>query len=252
MRNAFEIREASRAQLRAAESKFNRNLPSPIGFRPEAGWKLTSMRLKGRLDAAYYSPTVKALRDALLASGGQQIAQCATVEKPAGRYTTRYVGKAHGSPILSGTQILQAWPINLRYMPESAFDEPDAYRLVVGSSIFQADGRSEEGLGIPVMVNSERAGWLASGHVGRLVPRGGIDAGWLYLAFRSPAVQAQVKALACGSVVDALYIDELRSVVLPVAGASHPEVQRAWEGFVEGERFEAQAMNILDAALPTL
>src|SRR2546422_6560736 len=42
------------------------------------------------------------------------------------------------------------------------------YTTLFRSIAFQADGRFEEALGFPVMVTSDRDGWLASGHVGRL------------------------------------------------------------------------------------
>ncbi len=35
------------------------------------------------------------------------------------------------------------------------------------------------------MVTPDRAGWMASGHVGRVIARPGIDPGWLYLALSS-------------------------------------------------------------------
>jgi plastocyanin len=52
---------------------------------------------------------------------------------------------------------------------------------------------------------------------GRVVPRDGIDPAWLYVVSATLQVQTQIKALACGSVVDALYEADLVALTLLVA-----------------------------------
>jgi hypothetical protein len=52
---------------------------------------------------------------------------------------------------------------------------------------------------------------------GRVVPRDGIDPAWLSFVSATLQVQTQIKALACGSVVDALYEADLVALTLLVA-----------------------------------
>lgn len=78
-----------------------------------------------------------------------------------------------------------------------------------------ADGRSEKSLGVPSLVTESREGWVASGHVGGLVPKEGTDPGWLWLAARTTHVSLQLKALASGSVVDSTFPEDAASIVLP-------------------------------------
>jgi hypothetical protein len=69
-------------------------------------------------------------------------------------------------------------------MSAKAFDDASRYELRQGWIIYAADGRAEEGLGLPALVTSNRDGWLASGHVGRIIPKEGVSSGWLWLACR--------------------------------------------------------------------
>jgi len=82
-----------------------------------------------------------------------------------------------------------------------------------------ADGRAEKGLGVVAYVTSDRDGWLASGHVGRLAPNDGIHPTLLWLAARTWQVQVQIKALASGSVVDSTFPADMARVILPPTDA---------------------------------
>ena len=175
----------------------------------------------------------------------------ATVLKPGGRYKTVYVDPAYGRPVLSGTQLLQVKPINLGYMPARAFKTPTAYEVRKGWLAYQADGRAEDALGLPVMITSDRDGWLASGHVGRLICKPDIDAGWLYLAVRNWAAQVQLKSLASGSVVDSTFAWDMESVILPPRDSVDGKaIQVAWEKFrapLDGP--EDEALSLVEESL---
>lgn len=140
-------------------------------------------------------------------------------------------------------------PINLRFIAPQALDDPDRYKLRGDWLAFPADGRAEEGLGEPVVITGDRHGWLASGHVGRVVPKPDVSPGLLYLARRTPHAQVQIKSLACGSVVDATYPQAVEGVVLPplpeLAGSDPME---PWRMFAEAQRLEDRAVALLEAA----
>ena len=190
------------------------------------------------------------MRKALKTKGGKLLGEIAKALKPPGRYKTVYVDRDHGVPILSGGQLLQTRPLNPRYMAAHALNEIDRYRLKPGWIAYQADGRSEEALGEPVMITSARENWLASGHVGRLVAKDNANAGSLYLAFQTPHAQMQLKALASGSVVDATFPVDAESVVLPpLPTDGGPEVERCWENFSEAEVLEDGVYATIEAGL---
>jgi hypothetical protein len=249
---AHALRGQARQSLSWAVSSISDRLPSAEPPRPlSEGWEASVLSLRGRLDAAPNQRHLAKLQHDLLASGGVQLGAVARVMKPSGRYKTYYVSAEHGRPILSGRQLLQSIPIGLRYISERSFDDAAKYLLAFGMIAFQADGRAEERLGFPVVVTPDRDGWLASGHVGRLVVKDLGHAGWLWAAFATPQVQAQVASIACGSVVDALYEDELEKVVLPpVDPELSSPVLDGWRAFTEAGRHDHRAMSLIESQLP--
>ncbi|MGC4855908.1 hypothetical protein ACLQ24_21575 [Micromonospora sp. DT4] len=214
------------------------------------GWTTRASSLMGRIDAAYHQHRVEVLRRSLLSAGGTRLGDVAAVLKPGGRYKTYYVGHEHGRPLLSGRNLLQAWPIGLKSISTRSIPEGAGYELAPGWICFQADGRAEEKLGFPILVTSDRAGWLASGHVARVIPNVGTDPGWLWTALASNVVQTQISAIACGSVVDALYEDDVRRIVLPppTALTDGGEVTGAWEAFATASQLEANAIELVEKA----
>lgn len=170
MDEAIRLREKARLALDAALVEYEQSLPKTKRAKPEKqGWTVRAKNLTGRLDAASYDPLVASLRKQLKTRGGLPVSSVATVVKPGGRVKTVYVDEEHGRPILSGTQLLQARPINLRYMAPGTFKNAAVYQVHKNWIAYQADGRVEDALGLPVMITSDRDGWLASGHVGRVI-----------------------------------------------------------------------------------
>jgi hypothetical protein len=252
MSEALRLREEARLTLSAALSKYEQSfLPKAKREKPEKeGWTVRAKELTGRLDAASYDPYVSDIRKRFAAKGGVSVASVATVVKPVGRYKTVYVDAAHGRPVLSGTQLLQSRPINLGYMPQRAFKNPAAYEVRKGWLAYQADGRAEDALGLPVMITSDRDGWLASGHVGRLITKEGVDPGWLYLAVRNWAAQIQIKSLASGSVVDSTFPWDMESVILPPSDSVDGKaIREAWEKFARAQRSEDEALSLVEECL---
>lgn len=251
MRQAVQLRENARLGLAVQQQSYEAMLPTmPSASGISRGWSIAARELTSRLDAAPYMPAIRSVRKLLKAKSGRPLGEVATALKPPGRYKTVYVDRANGVPILSGGQLLQIRPLNPRYMAARALNDIDRYRLKPGWIAYQADGRSEEALGEPVMITSSRENWLASGHVGRLVAKDDADAGRLYLAFQTPHAQVQLKALASGSVVDATFPADAEAVVLPplpVTGGR--EVERCWEKFTEAELVENDVFATIEAGL---
>lgn len=254
MRRAVRLREQARIGLQRRQEAYEAILgKAERRQRLHDGWTVPARGLLGRIDAAPYDPLVVRTKEVLLRSGGQPVRDVAEVVKPAGRYRTIYVDRDHGLPILSGAQILQFRPINLKYIATRALSDVAKYRLRAGWVVYQADGRAEEALGDPVMITRDRDGWLASGHVGRLAAKDGVSPGHLFLALRTPHAQAQIKALASGSVVDSTFPEDMEQVVLPpfpeIDGA---DVERLWDKFVEAQEAEDRAVAIIERELEQL
>jgi hypothetical protein len=219
---------------------------------PRSGWTTRSAELVSRIDAAPFAPSVRAARDAVAAAGGVPMSDIAEVYKPAGRYKTYYVSQDFGRPILSGRQLLQSKPTNLQFISPKSFSDVAPYVLREGLVAFPADGRAEESLGKPVLITNDRADWLASGHVGRL-RADRANAGWLWVCCSMSHVREQISSLACGSVVDALYPDDLaRVLVPPVDALVNDAVWDAWADLAKSAKLEADASRIVEAGLRRL
>ncbi len=259
-RRAFRKREVARLRLAQTQTAYDLMFGlSEFGqFRSRAfprRFSVSRSSLTDRFDAEPLAPQYQLALTAVAASGGVRLDTIADVGKPASRYKTNYVQDAqHGIALMNGRQIAQYRPIALKLMNLTAFKDANAFKLTKGTTLVTADGRAEENLADCAMVTEERVGWGASGHVHRVVPKDGVAPGSVYLACASPAVQAQLKAFASGSVVDALSDDDLKSVCVPYA--TTPEstalasaAERAWSLFGEAYTLEEEAKSLLESAL---
>ena len=251
MEDATRTRERARLGIDEARAHFNEHLGELPEPRSSGGWTMRARELGGRMDAANHHPVARAARSRSRELGGVSVGEVADVVKPAGRYKTVYVAPEWGSPILSGRQIHQAHPVGLKFIAPQALTSPDRYRLPVHGIAYQADGRAEKKLGVPVMITRDRHGWMASGHVGRVVARPGIDPGWLYLALGSSHARVQIKSKASGSVVDGTYEDDMAKLLLPPP-SSHPEVVELWDLFGDASGKERRAASLIDAAFASV
>jgi len=188
------------------------------------------------------------MRAALDDRGGVKVEDVADTFIP-GRYKRYYVEPEHGKPIVSGRQLLQAWPVNLLHIAARSFDF-SGYVLEEGMIAFGAEGRAEERIAQPALITKERSEWLANNHVMRVRPKPGVNSGWLYLAFALPQVQAQVKACSCGSVVDAVTPADLNKVLLPPVDESRGDAAwDCWRDFSRASVLEAGAIQRLETAM---
>lgn len=237
--------------------KANLPLPSPEGeYWSNDGARVFDLQLtdiRGRLDAAFYDPRARACLSAISGRGRRlnEVASFRFLE----RYVRFYVEKPFGRPILSGRQIHQLRPVNLRHISDRSFSNPEDFVLRRGWTVFPCRGRAEEGLGSPVLVNSSRDGWMASEHVMRVIPEPHTNSGYLYLAMCSPYVQIQLKSYPTGSVVDVLDPTVVGAAVLPWLDSDDErerlgsEAVNAWENIAHAQRLEASAISELEALL---
>lgn len=246
---ACRQRERARIELNEHVEKFTSALPSLERRAPMCdGWTVKASALGDRIDAAFHDPLVSSARKQLKKLGGVRVGDVAKVAM-LGRYKRQYATRETGRPILSGAQLLQCWPINLRYISATSFDDVDAFELRSGWLAYPADGRAEEALGTPVVITADRDRWLASNMVGRIVPNEKADLGWLYLALRSEYAQLQIKSCASGSVIDHTYPWDMERVILPKVACDGRRVVSLWNTLANAQRLEDEASALVDTAL---
>lgn len=193
-------------------------------------WTVRASGLPDRLDAGYYAPNVEAARRRA-AADGVRLGDLATAHLPV-RYKRYYVEAGHGRPILSGRQLLQYEPVNLRYVSDRSFKNPEHYELVEGMTVFGAVGRAEGKQGAPALITAERSSWLASNDVMRLSPKPGVDPAGLWLAVASAEARLQINALSFGSVVDHMNPGDVENIwVSRVEAEDAASARDAWLRF---------------------
>ncbi|MBW8365404.1 MAG: hypothetical protein K0M39_12710 [Rhizobium sp.] len=260
-RKGFEKRERARLLLAETKEMFLRLFGlenAEDEFRPEEKarrFTLNRSHITDRFDAEPQAPRYSTWRERILASGGCRLSEIADVQRPANRYKTSYVeDERYGVKMMGGRHVSQYRPIALRLMSLTAFKNPSAFRLNTGMTLLTADGRAEENLADCALVTNDRQGWAASGHVHRVVPKPGVHPGLVYLACATGPVQAQLKSLATGSVVDALSESDVSSVIVPYGSSSAAieigkAAQTAWELFAAATSAEDEAISALEAVL---
>lgn len=247
---AYSSMQAARKSLRRLVRTYAEKYPvSRSDENDRRGWTVPSTLIDGRLDAAFYAPSITQVRENLRRYGAHPLRESARAIKPP-RYKRYYVDQGNGRPVLSGRQLLQVDPINLRFVSDRSFRDSTEYVLHTGMTIFGGVGRAEGRLGSPALVTSRRAGWLASEDVVRLAPLDGVSAGSLWLATATPQVQAQLKSLTFGSVVDHLAADDVASILLPpVADADGEAAEEAWLLLGSAEEDLQSALGVFETTL---
>jgi hypothetical protein len=261
MRRAEEMIDEGRFGLDDAANELHR-LAGLSATPPEGSYlshscgdafSLSSREVGTRLDAASHDPTVRLFANMIDRGGGTTLGEVATL-KTLDRYVRFYVEPPNGRPVLSGRQMLQARPVNLRHISDRSFKDPDKFVLKAGSTIFTCDGRSEEALGEPAYVMPIWHGWMASEHVMRVEPKPGMGHGYLYATLSSPWVQKQLKARSTGSVIDALEPVEIDQVMIPMLTEKKrkdldKEIVRCWGLISKGIQLSRDVAERFDGML---
>jgi len=250
MERAVSIRSQARCEIADCIIEYGASLPAVSrSFQLHEGWTQSVSTVGSRLDVAPYDPQVLDMRNSLLVNGGRRLGDLAQARIP-GRYVRYYVSEEFGTPILSGRQLLQVRPVNLRYISERSFRDSSKYELRSDWLAMQGEGRAEERIGFPVIVTPNRDGWLANNHILRIVPRYEDQAGALFLAMASAQAQIQVKALATGSVVDAVNPRDFENVVVPPLDAElGTKVLDAWHQLASADAIENEVVALIESGL---
>ncbi|WP_133017398.1 restriction endonuclease subunit S domain-containing protein [Mycobacteroides abscessus] len=172
MRSAAKTRGKSRIALHDAVDALNRALAVSQDIALREGWTVKAATLGTRLDAAFHSTHVGAVKDKLLDMGGVTLGSVARVTKPGGRYKTYYVAPGHGTPLLSGTQILcKPTPSGRSTSHRGASPREQDTNCDRASCAFKRTVAPRKALGTPRSLPRNGTGGSPAGMSGGLSPR---------------------------------------------------------------------------------
>jgi len=206
-----------------------------------------------RLDAHYYNPLAQVAI--------KNIRQCKSDVKTIGDVTERvfmcnrfkrnYVDEKYGVPFLSGKNIIQIRPTDLKYISLSETSDLDDLKLEATWTLITRSGT----IGRTCFVWKNYENYAATEHIVRLVPNEGIiDPGYLYAFVSSPYGKQQVLKYRHGSVIDEVTDSQIKKVLIPLPSETDQKtigdlVRTAYEKRAEAIRLEDEAQQILMDAL---
>jgi len=267
IRGAFDARAASKQLLAEADQATHEFHKLPALSEQQAEWldrerKVESVMVSAwevalangdgaeyRLDAHFYNPLARlAIKN---------LKKCGTTLKTVGQLTERvftctrfartYVDKPHGVPFLSGKNIIQVRPQDLKFVSRSETEQLLELRLQTGWTLVTRSGT----LGRTCFVWENYENYTGSEHLLRVVPNESeIDPGYLYAFLSSRYGYEQILRFRHGSVIDELTDEQLKCVLVPVPAPNKQKligdkVRAAYEKRAEAIRLEDEAQEIL-------
>ena len=202
-----------------------------------------------RLDAHFYNPTAQ--------RAVANIKKCRCEVKTVGkvaervlmgpRFKRNYVESNHGVPFLSGKNIVQIRPTDLKYL--SNLQIADMQELIVkrGWTLITCSGT----IGRTCFVWKNYEDYAASQHILRVIPdETKIDPRYLYAFLASPYGYEQILRYRHGSVIDEVTDKQIEHVLVPCPSRKEQEaignmVRKAYEKRAEAIRLEDEAQAIL-------
>lgn len=206
-----------------------------------------------RLDAHYYNPLAQ------LAIRNIRQSKCAvkTIDDVTervfmcNRFKRNYVDEKYGVPFLSGKNIIQIRPTDLKHISLSETTDLDDLKLEATWTLITRSGT----IGRTCFVWKNYEDYSATEHIVRVVPnKEEIDPGYLYAFLSSPYGKQQVLRFTHGSVIDEVSDKQIKKVLLPLSSNIEQKkigdlVRAAYEKRAEAIRLEDEAQKILMDAL---
>ncbi len=202
-----------------------------------------------RLDGHFYNPTAqlavanikKCLR------GVKTVGDVAERVLMGPRFKRNYVEATHGVPFLSGKNIGQIRPTDLKYL--SNLQMADMQELLVNRewTLITCSGT----IGRTCFVWKNYEDYAASQHILRVIPdKSNIDPGYLYAFLSSRYGYEQILRYRHGSVIDEITDTQIKQVLVPCPSrkeqtAIGDKVREAYEKRAEAIRLEDEAQAIL-------
>ena len=213
----FNLREKARTLLAKSQEELLRELDlpelaKPIKIEP---FSVRSSDLKLRFDASYHNPIIDDIHNNLKKCKytpkriGDNIGE---VFIP-GRFKRIYVDKDYGIPLLSGTQIVQIKPYDLKYISTKVTKNIENWIVRDKWVLVTCSGT----IGRIALVPKEWDGWAITQHVLRIIlDTKRINNGFLVAFLLSEYGRQQIIPKTYGGVVDELSEDDMKDVMVPI------------------------------------
>jgi len=184
-------------------------------------FEVKASELDYRLDASYHVPILRLIKRALKEQenkGKFRLKKLGEIAKvfDLPTYKRIYVKPEEGYPILSGVQLRQIKPYDLKYISGRSFYKReksiiDKYKIKGGWILTTERGTT----GVSALVTKYWDGWLASHNILRVVPLN-IDAGYLLAYLTTEYAQYQLKSKELGAVVEVLDPRDMGNILIPI------------------------------------
>ena len=201
-----------------------------------------------RLDAHFYNLTAqKAVANIRECKEIKTVGELTHEVRMGPRFKRNYVESDHGVPFLSGKNIVQIRPTDLKYL--SNLQMADMQELVIkqGWILVTCSGT----IGRTCFVWNNYEDYAASQHILRIIPDATkIDPGYLYAFLSSQYGYEQIRRYRYGSVIDEVSDKQIEKVLVPLPSRTEQtaigdKVRKAYEKRAEAIRLEDEAQAIL-------
>ena len=162
------------------------------------------------------------------------------------RFKRNYVESAHGVPFLSGKNIVQIRPTDLKHLSTTDMAEMQDLILKQGWTLITRSGT----IGRSCFVWNNFEEWAATEDIIRVAPNDQVDKGYLYAFLSTEYGYQQIMRFRHGSVIDHITPGQLETILLHVPSESSQKeigdmVRKAYELRAEAIRLEDEAQAIL-------
>jgi len=260
IQQAFKCRDEAIDRLNEAYTRFHtsnslpmlkyENRSDPLEcFQVDAseifGNKMTSSNI--RLDAHHFNSAARHV----VANIRECLPEVKTLKNVANvfmglRFKRNYVEASQGVPFLSGTNIVQIRPTDLRHLSNKDMAEMQDLILKQGWTLITRSGT----IGRCCFVWNNFKEWAATEDIIRVAPNEQVDKGYLYAFIASEYGYQQIMRFRHGSVIDHITPEQLGTILVPIPPISSQEeigdlVRKAYELRSEATRLEDEAQIIL-------
>jgi type I restriction enzyme S subunit len=203
-----------------------------------------------RLDAHFYNPTAKFVIDEISKGKYELLSDLSNEIIMGKRFKRNYVESNHGTPFLSGKNIIQIRP-ELKFLSDTEISFIDDLLIKQNWILITCSGT----LGRVCLVYRNYEDYAASQHILRVNPNEElIDPAYLYCFLSSDYGYQQLVRYRYGAVIDEIDDKNIEEVMIPIPSETHQKeigdlVRKAYELRAEAIQLEDEAQEILTQAL---
>jgi len=202
-----------------------------------------------RLEANFHNPIVRAaivnIKERAVES--RTVGELSRDVIMGARFKRNYVESAYGTPFLSGKNIVQIRPSEVKHLSTNETEDLKDMLVARGWILITCSGT----IGRTCFVWRNFENFAASQHILRVVPNEDeIDPGYLYAFLSSEYGYQQIIRFRHGSVIDEINDEQLKKVIVPLPTAGQQKeigdlVRQAYEKRADALRLEDEAQEIL-------